>query len=190
MPIDTCKTVLQVDGARGFKSLVSRVRDGDVSALYTGALATIAATIVSHYPWFTVHNILDKYLINRLDTIGLLLRSAFIGFCASAVADTISNSIRVVKTVKQASVGEYMSYKSVILKVHAESGLKGLFGRGLLTRILTNGLQSMLFTVIWKFMSRKNTVEVEDSAPARIKIVMKSYPIRGNNTHHLRHAQH
>ena len=197
MPIDTCKTVLQVDGARGFKSLVGRVRDGDIFALYTGALATIVATIVSHYPWFTVHNILDKCLINRLDTIGLLLRSAFIGFCASAVADTISNSIRVVKTVKQASVGEYMSYRAVILKVHAESGLRGLFGRGLVTRILTNGLQSMFFTVIWKFMSRKNTVE-ESSASASARrtetvTVTKPFPssIRNTNTtQHLRHGQH
>lgn len=155
MPIDTCKTVLQVDGARGFKVLTARVSNGEYGALYTGATATIVATMVSHYPWFIVHNTLDKYLATRQDTGGLLLRSAAIGFCASAVSDTISNSIRVVKTVKQASPGEYMSYKSVILKVHAESGLAGLFGRGLLTRILTNGLQSMLFTVIWKLMTRR-----------------------------------
>lgn len=29
-------------------------------------------------------------------------------------------------------------------------------GRGLLTRILTNGLQSMLFTVLWKIFSNRN----------------------------------
>ena len=156
MPIDTCKTVLQVDGIRGFKFLTARVRRGEISALYTGAVATIVATMASHYPWFIVHNILDKYLAIQTGTVGFLLRSATIGFCASAVSDTLSNSIRVVKTVKQATAGEYMSYRDVILKVHSESGLRGLFGRGLMTRILTNGLQSILFTVIWKLMSRRD----------------------------------
>ena len=159
MPIDTCKTVLQVDGARGYKFLIDRVWRGDISALYTGAAATTFATMISHYPWFIVHNILDTYLSNRVGTIGFLLRSSFIGFCSSAVSDTISNSVRVIKTVKQASAGEHsfsMSYRETIIKVHAESGIKGIFGRGLKTRILTNGIQSILFTVIWKLMSRKN----------------------------------
>lgn len=156
MPIDTCKTVLQVDGLRGFRFLTARVRRGEISALYTGAVATIVATMASHYPWFIVHNILDKYLSMRIDTVGFLLRSATIGFCASAVSDTLSNSLRVIKTVKQASAGEYMSYRDVIIKVHSESGFRGLFGRGLMTRILTNGLQSILFTVIWKLMSRRD----------------------------------
>ena len=159
MPIDTCKTVLQVDGARAYKFLIGRVRRGDISALYTGAVATIFATMISHYPWFIVHNILDKQLSNRVGTIGFLLRSSLIGFCSSAVSDTISNSVRVIKTVKQASAGEYsasMSYRETIIKVHAESGIKGIFGRGLKTRILTNGIQSILFTVIWKLMSRRN----------------------------------
>jgi hypothetical protein len=142
MPIDTCKTVLQVDGLRGFKFLTARVRRGEISALYTGAVATIVATMASHYPWFIVHNILDKYLTIRTGTVGFLLRSATIGFCASAVSDTLSNSIRVVKTVKQATTGEYVSYRDVILKVHSEGGLKGL--------------QSILFTVIWKLMSRRD----------------------------------
>ena len=158
MPIDTCKTVLQVDGVRGFKFLSDRVRNGDVAVLYTGAVATILATMISHYPWFIVHNTLDKLLMNRVDMVGFLLRSSFIGFCSSAVSDTISNSVRLIKTVKQASAGEYsdsMSYRDVIIKIHSESGLKGIFGRGLKTRILTNGIQSMLFTVIWKLMSKK-----------------------------------
>lgn len=157
MPLDTCKTVLQVDGARGFKFLVERVRRGEISVLYTGTAATVLATITSHYPWFIVHNILDKYLAIRVDMLGLLLRSSVIGFCSSAVSDTISNSIRVIKTVKQASAGEnsdLISYQDVVRKILAESGLKGLFGRGLKGRLLTNGLQSIMFTIIWKLMTR------------------------------------
>lgn len=33
----------------------------------------------------------------------------------------------------------------------AADGLKGLFGRGLKTRIIANGLQGLLFSVLWKF---------------------------------------
>ena len=29
-------------------------------------------------------------------------------------------------------------------------GVRGLFGRGLKTRILTNGLQSIMFSILWK----------------------------------------
>jgi len=31
-----------------------------------------------------------------------------------------------------------------------KDGMFGLFGRGLKTRILTNGLQGLLFSVLWK----------------------------------------
>ena len=38
--------------------------------------------------------------------------------------------------------------KSIIKK----DGILGLFGRGLQTRIITNGIQGMLFTVCWKYI--------------------------------------
>ena len=152
MPLDTCKTVQQVDGARGFQHLIEKVVKGDLMVLYSGALATILATIIGHYPWFFMHNLLDGLLAVPSSTPGLLFRSAFIGFCSSALSDTVSNSVRVVKTMKQAAAGEVSgavsSYETIIRKVIAEGGVKSLFGRGLLTRILANGIQSMLFTVI------------------------------------------
>jgi len=35
-------------------------------------------------------------------------------------------------------------------RVIAQDGWVGLFGRGLKTRILANGLQGLLFSVLWK----------------------------------------
>ncbi len=35
--------------------------------------------------------------------------------------------------------------------VIAVDGIQGLFGRGLKTRILANGLQGLMFTVLWQF---------------------------------------
>jgi hypothetical protein len=36
MPIDTCKTVLQVDSVEGFRQLMRRVKAGKIGVLYTG----------------------------------------------------------------------------------------------------------------------------------------------------------
>ena len=33
----------------------------------------------------------------------------------------------------------------------AKDGLLGLFGRGLQTRIIANGMQGMMFSVLWKY---------------------------------------
>ena len=76
-------------------------------------------------------------------------RRALLGFCSSAVSDTCSNSIRVVKVYKQ-SHPDQLSYGQVIQRVLAESGMRGLFFRGLETKILANGLQGILFSILWK----------------------------------------
>jgi hypothetical protein len=51
MPIDTCKTVLQVDSRDGFRSLLRRLRAGHIRVLYQGACANAISSIMSHYPW-------------------------------------------------------------------------------------------------------------------------------------------
>ena len=195
MPIDTCKTVLQVEGREGFKLLRSKVvKEGQLSLLYQGAVATALSTMAGHYPWFLTYNLLQNYFTalnqdeiveskNELTLskesysetgatenlqksnfylIALLnkyprLKDAFIGFIASVISDSMSNFLRVIKTTKQSSttVNSAISYKEAIQIVFAADGLKGLFGRGLSTRILANGIQSMLFTVIWGALKAK-----------------------------------
>lgn len=63
-------------------------------------MATVAATFVGHYPWFFTFNYLDHKLPQQTTTEGKLMRRAFIGFCASVISDSISNSLRVIKTTK------------------------------------------------------------------------------------------
>jgi len=36
-----------------------------------------------------------------------------------------------------------------------KEGMLGLFGRGLITRLLANGAQGMMFSVLWKFFEQK-----------------------------------
>jgi hypothetical protein len=87
--------------------------------------------------------------------VEVVLRSAFIGFVSSAVSDTVSNSLRVLKTVKQSATMDgtnSLTYLQIVRIVHSEGGLLALFGRGLDTRIVTNGIQSILFTVLLKIL--------------------------------------
>ncbi|GAA5889464.1 hypothetical protein JCM16303_005380 [Sporobolomyces ruberrimus] len=78
-----------------------------------------------------------------------LTRQAFIGFVSSVVSDCISNSLRVVKTFRQTSEDD-VGYRQATREILKKEGLKGLFGRGLKTRLLANGLQGILFSVLWK----------------------------------------
>ncbi len=140
MPIDTSKTVLQVEGNEGYRSLMRRISRGEISAFYQGALATAAAAAFGHFPWFYVYGVLDEALRVPVGVLGKLCRNAFIGFMASAVSDALTNVIRVIKTTKQATASlSSISYMQTIQIILAADGWKGLFGRGLSTRILTNG---------------------------------------------------
>ncbi|KII84846.1 hypothetical protein PLICRDRAFT_45656 [Plicaturopsis crispa FD-325 SS-3] len=148
-PIDTLKTTLQTQGKPGWGILRARVRKYGVGTLWYGALATAAATFVGHYPWFGTYNYLSGALPPPTSLPTKLLRQAFIGFAASVVSDTVSNSLRVVKTYRQVHERR-VGYGEAVRAVVAADGVRGLFGRGLGTRILANGLQGLMFSILWK----------------------------------------
>lgn len=150
MPIDTCKTILQVEGAKGWTILANKVRASGPSVLFHGSIASATATLAGHYPWYTTYNYLSRIIPDYKEQVALsLTRSATIGFCASIVSDTISNSFRVVKTARQAAK-ESMTYTQVVHGIVKKDGIKGLLGRGLKTRLLTNCIQGVTFSVLWK----------------------------------------
>jgi len=147
MPIDTVKTTMQVTGK--FAPVVAKVKASGPTVLWHGAIAASSATFVGHYPWFFTYNYLTEKIPKRETQLGELGRRGLIGFCASAVSDTCSNSIRVCKVYKQ-SHPDNLSYPQVVRRVIQESGMFGLFFRGLETKILANGLQGLLFSILWK----------------------------------------
>lgn len=155
-PIDALKTTLQVRGPEGLTILSKRIADEGILTLWSGALATSFATFAGHYPWFVTNNYLeskvpapakDKVLAN-------MLRRALIGLCSSAVSDVVSNSIRVVKTKKQ-TAKEALTYMATISLIVSEDGWEGLFLRGLGTKLITNGVSAMLFSILWKYFEQK-----------------------------------
>jgi len=151
MPVDTVKTTMQVTGK--FSNVVKKVKIEGVPALYHGSLASASATFVGHYPWFFTYNLLSVKIPEQDDPLRELGRRAIMGFSASAISDTCSNSIRVVKVYKQSSP-EAISYPQVVRNVIAESGVQGLMFRGLETKILANGMQGILFSILWKHFEK------------------------------------
>ncbi|KAG2484091.1 hypothetical protein HYH03_017110 [Edaphochlamys debaryana] len=151
MPVDTVKTIMQVEGKDALKALGAKVRAGGPSVLFHGALASSAATFVGHYPWFATYNYLNGVLPRAPsdDMAKKLGRSALMGFCSSFVSDCCSNSIRVIKTTKQ-TTKEPMTYPQVAKMIIAKDGVVGLFGRGLKTKIISNGVQGICFTIVWR----------------------------------------
>ena len=82
--------------------------------------------------------------------VGLkLARNAACGFGATCVSDCVSNVIRVLKTTVQTSE-TVISYQEAARRVIEKEGLFGLLTRGLGTRLLTNGIQASMFSVLWK----------------------------------------
>ena len=154
MPIDTLKTSLQVNGKCGFYMLRNKYREHGLRVFYHGSMGAFAATYVGHFPWFATYNYLDSNIENYQDGIKKMSRNAFIGFSASVVSDTCSNSIRVLKTTRQ-TYDVPISYLRCSQLIIEKDGWVGLFGRGLKTRILANGLQGMMFSVLWKYFMEK-----------------------------------
>jgi len=154
MPVDAVKTIMQVEGKDGFKLLRQKVSKGGPSVLYHGALAASGGTMVGHFPWFFTYNFLDANLPKPENFEQKLLRQATMGFLSSVISDTSSNSIRVIKTTKQTSQ-QLITYPQAIKLVLEKDGYVGLFGRGLKTRILANGLQGLLFSVLWRLIDEQ-----------------------------------
>jgi len=149
-PIDTCKTMLQTDGDKGWKILMDKMAKGGPLVLWQGWEGNYVANVIGNYPWFLAMNFLSQRIPVPKDNIQKLIRSALIGAMASSVSDCCSNSIRVVKTKKQTHEDANISYMGAAKEIMDKDGVYGVLFRGLETRILTNVLQGAFFTVVWK----------------------------------------
>jgi len=157
-PVDTLKTTMQVEGKAAMAQIGEKVKAEGPLVLYQGALANALASFVGSYPWFFAYNMLQQVL--PAAPAGVLafklIRNAAAGFGASCVSDCISNVIRVLKTNVQTSPTK-ISYQQAAQQIIEKDGLLALFGRGLATRLITNGLQASVFSVLWKVLEEQFT---------------------------------
>ena len=161
-PLDTAKTMLQVHGTSGLNTLMERVASEGPGVLWAGALGSIVATFLGHYPWFATNNYLEARVPPppKKSRTKKLLRRAAIGFASSVVADCVSNSTRVVKTAVQTSLVP-ITYVEAALAVVDRDGIAGLLWRGLAAKILCNGLSSIFFSVAWKGLMDSNEAKAK-----------------------------
>ena len=143
-----------VEGAAGITLLKGRIAQHGLLTLYDGALGSSFATLVGHYPGFLTYVFLQRLVPPATGGVAKQLRSAIIGFICAFTSDVISNSVRVVKTAKQTSATQ-QSYTETVTKIVAVDGWRGLFLRGLGTKLVSNGLQAMLFTIVWRWVQEK-----------------------------------
>jgi hypothetical protein len=151
MPLVVLKTALQV-GGRGALAETRRkvVRLGVFATFFNGAVATMVAQFLGHWPLWTASNALEQWVPRAEGAQAVaLLRAACIGCAASILSDAITNSIRVVNTFRQTSE-EDLTYGESVRRVIAEGGVIGLFTRGLGAKMLVNCLNSIVFKVLIK----------------------------------------
>lgn len=169
MPLDTFKSSMQVNGKDGVKLLKKRIETHGIKTLYNGAIASGTATMVGHFPWFFTYNYLQELIpkiekynysnryLDKHDTdyyhTKKILRSGFIGFCSSSISDISSNALRVIKVNRQTQP-ENTGYKTLIKNIIEKEGINGLLTRGLKTKIIANGIQGMLFTIIFDYLRK------------------------------------
>lgn len=154
MPLDTLKTMLQVEGTTGFKTLSTKVDRSGILVLFHGGAGLALSSFVGHFTWFGIYNYCDTKLPVPTDLAPLLARNATLGLSASVVTDILTNPLRVLKTYRQ-TVEQPISYLDAAVIIIKNNGLWGLFGRGLGTRFAANGLQAALFSVTWKYFQEK-----------------------------------
>lgn len=155
LPVDTCKSALQVNGKDGLKHLRNKIRTHGPGVLYHGSFASGVSTTVGHFPWFFTYNYLNERFPRNPGSSHTekICRSAAIGFCSSSVSDTTSNIFRVVKINRQTNINN-QSYTELIREIVKKQGVFGLATRGLSTKILSNGIQGMVFTVLFDYIRK------------------------------------
>ena len=154
MPLDTLKVFMQVEGADGLSKLRAKLRAGGMPVLFHGASGQVTSAFFGHFFWYGTYNSLDARLPQYPGLLATLGRNAAVGFMASAVADTATNSVRVLKTFRQVSE-KPVTYGDAARAIIAKDGVRGLLGRGLATRLLSNGVQAALFSASWKYLEKK-----------------------------------
>jgi hypothetical protein len=168
-PIDTCKCILQVEGKDGLRILAQKVRLSGASVLWHGGLSAAGNTTLRHFLWFVTYNYLNALTPHREGSFWEThARHASIGLACALVSDCLTNPFAIMKTYRQTS-SVPVSYSQAFVQITQSNGFWALFYRGLGTRIWVDAINSVVFTVLWKFFlqdSREQAKEPANPPPA------------------------
>lgn len=175
-PLDTAKTILQVEGRHGIQMLRAKLGREGISSLYHGATFSILGASLRHTLWFGTYNVLASLVEQRkahhasqvaqhLDdgapavsglnvketSLHQILTNAGIGLACSLVTDLVGNPLSMLKAYRQTQETN-ATYVTIAREIVRQHGLAALFTRGLGTRIWVDALNSIVFTVAWRIL--------------------------------------
>jgi len=156
MPLDAWQTAKQVNGQQGLTLLLAEARKNP-AFLWRGTAGCLTGTWIAHYAWCFTNNWLHEALPRSAFGNSDMARSASIGFAANVAGDTCSNFLRVLKTIRQ-TAGSSMTYKDAVKELLHHDGVRGLFGRGLPTKVASSGLQGAAFLIGYEAVLRNIAV--------------------------------
>ena len=155
MPIDTLKSSLQVNGANGIGIIRDRMKVEGIRTFYNGSILVVF--LMGHFHWFYTYNFLNEKFprkdFENSPKYKQLVRSACIGFASSSISDTVSNIFRVVKIMRQTNT-ESTGYYRLVKDTLKNESIFSMMTRGLKTKILTNGIQGMIFVVLFDLLKK------------------------------------
>jgi hypothetical protein len=150
-PLDTLKTTWQVHGTSAKKMFDRRLHVSGPSELWSGASALFFCQLMAKLPWWGVYNIIMQSWSQPSSPAMSMLRNGIAGMLAQMASDVATNSIRVLKVRRQATV-EGQGYAADAEEIVNEEGVMGLFLRGLSGRIILGSLNGALFAVLWNLI--------------------------------------
>lgn len=142
-PLETYKVMNQIHGNKAFKLLKLRTKNNGIKSLWKGSNDIALTNFVEHIGWFNTYEYLDRKLPKDMNVI---LRSGFLGLTSSVTTDVLSNHLKIVKTMKQTT---NLNYNQIINEIIKKNGVQGLFLRGLSTKLMTNSLYGITFSLLY-----------------------------------------
>jgi len=153
MPLDAWQTAKQVNGEHGFRKVLEEARSRP-STLWRGTAGSVTSTWAGFYAWCWTNNWLHEVLPISAFRDSETARSATIGFAANVAGDASSNFLRVLKTLQQ-TAGRETTYMSAAEELLRQDGVRGLFGRGLPTKVASSGFQGAVFLMGYDLVLKK-----------------------------------
>ena len=150
-PLDCISNIYHVYGHKGTSIIQNKIKNNGIMSLYNGVGPILILTTLSNILWFGSFQFLEKYNKYNINTY---LQNGMNGFISSSISNIILNPIRVLKIYKQTSTNNnnYLQHFSDLIKDNKFN----IFYRGLSSRVLIYGVQSALFTIIWKRLESYN----------------------------------
>lgn len=143
LPIDVVKTHYQING--NLLSLKESFKKTGLPVLYKGVIPLYLSNFFGVFPWFLTYNILDNKFSKYENNI---VKNGIIGLCCSTSSDICVNSLKVLKVQKQ--INSQKEYMDIIKDMVYKENIITLFKRGLLLRIIGNGIQNTIFMIMYK----------------------------------------